>query len=404
MRMMIVVGVLASAAAMGCRSDPPAEPTSLEDCLYQVQQCRSQARHARNRYDSQAVGNLAQRSGELAKWARKHPGAVAATQPSLVVGAIETAAAVCEEEERLAGRLNTWNAKAHRAGRKVVLAGVLKTLAFAARQAGKNGLDKLDPSLSQAAQMAGELVYAAGDQTEPAPGDWNAIANELDRMAQSPPAWLGRLLLLGMLVTGKTDQAMQEAQLLDVSPAGGVAPGPVEPLLMGLAWSYADLPKMAAEAVEPLSQSGAIPPGGGREWLCNVHLVLVVLRVRDGDFAAADRELAAAIRVYPQSDVAVFLTGERQAADGQTVAAAQSLERLAERTSHAELARRIASRVKDIRDGKQGTFLSDPLLLSELVCVAMESQGGGAQGKATARMIRLARGLAERASGEAPGP
>ena len=73
----------------------------------------------------------------------------------------------------------------------------------------------------------------------------------------------------------------------------------------------------------------------------------------------ADLELARAVQIWPNNPVAVYLTGERLAADGLYEKAADCLERACRDTKQQRLAERIARRAREVRDRGES---AEPLL------------------------------------------
>jgi hypothetical protein len=138
-------------------------------------------------------------------------------------------------------------------------------------------------------------------------------------------------------------------------------------------------PRLAVEQGELAAAAGGEDPKSmGPEWLGMIHFVLAYEHGRQGEWAKADHELVHLMQVWPDNPLAVFLTGEKLAADGQYEQAADSLEKAAAGTQGEWLAKKLAARAREVRDHKgdaKPLFTDTRFLCDVLVfCVAEKAK------------------------------
>jgi hypothetical protein len=95
------------------------------------------------------------------------------------------------------------------------------------------------------------------------------------------------------------------------------------------------------------------------------------------------------MQIWPNNPVSVFLTGERLAANGERVKAADSLEQRARDSEDAWFAERVAERARELRgsEGEGQTLLHDKRFMTEVALrylwIAAEKSPAAAKVKQT---------------------
>ena len=102
--------------------------------------------------------------------------------------------------------------------------------------------------------------------------------------------------------------------------------------------------------VQPDSQSQ-----NGLQLVSCLHGLLAFKAAQNNDLVTMESEIAQSFRAWPVNPLAVFLTGEKLAANGEWEKAADSLEKRAAGTDDEWLAQRLAQRAREFRDGKGST-------------------------------------------------
>lgn len=397
----LVAPLLLLALLLGC---PPSRPkhATLADATKAATTARDAAKKARDEKDPKAAARAAEDAADALAQAEALVPAAASTA---TVGSTEDALAPARRAARdakhlaeetaeraaLEATLGGLKAGAYRKVRHVALTGSFKALAEAARQADARGLEALHPTVKQAALDAAHWAETCCGRRPKPDGtpDWKGIAGDLETMAAAPPPpELGALLAIGFFALGRTNLALIEAEALEPQKVKD----PVERLglhlLRGLIRSATGHKRLAIlEVEEGLSsiQGGAGPAFepiagvqvGAAEVLGGLHLLLAVIYGHQKDWPACDREVALALRDWPDNPVAAFITGERLLASGEKQKAAESLESAAkgEGPDAEWLAAHLAQRARDIRDGKadaqDGLLLGDPVFLGKLALHAL---------------------------------
>lgn len=292
-------------------------PPTLEELKSSAASARDEARDAA---DAERAEGAARRAEELAKQA--------GTRQECALPA--TAPVVCAEIAGLA----------HEARR------------FATRADERRRLAELGSSLRARAYRAGRGMAV--------------------RAAALPPS-LRWLLAAGLASAGQSKLALIEIEGLRDEQAGYD-----DPLLFralhGVILAQNGMHELAFEELDraardlPRAQSDLRGP----ELAAWIHVALAVLHWQGGREPDADRELARALQLWPNSPVAVYLTGERLAANGERERAAASLEAAAADTPSEAFALTLAVRARQLRDGSgpleplvfDRAFLWDTLALS----------------------------------------
>lgn len=387
--------IVTAVALLGCPDAGPRYATS-DEARDAAAAARDEARAARDARDAAR----ALKAAGLAEDARKQAEALAGPAPAAEVGS-GTPAAVLEarraareardlaqeadERARLEAQRAGLVARAYRPARAAALGGSFTALAHAARQADAKGLDALPEQVRDAALAAGRWAEGTTGRAPRPDGtpDWAGVAADMDALAAAPPRGVGVTLTLGFLALGRPTLALLEADALDPAAADDPVERLALHLLRGLALNGAGYRRLALLEVEAgLDGSGlqGVEVGGltvsGAQVLGGAHLALAAFHLREEDHAAADRELALALRAWPESPVATYLTGEQLLASGERERAAASLEAaVAGGGEDAEwLAAQLAARARGIRDGTVDAddgLLGDPAFLARLALHAL---------------------------------
>jgi hypothetical protein len=240
-----------------------------------------------------------------------------------------------------------------------MLNAVLPQLSRGAEKAGERGVSQLSPVEQQLAGSAMKLVELVGAPSADNSGkpDWTGIASDLRSWTTNQPIEFRAFLGVAFVMLNQSDLALAEFESVDVTHLrstnslrlyhGGRA------LLYAMqGWNH-----LAASEAEAFTNhmDFAQGPVTGRQLVACLHGLLAIEAAERRDLVKMDAEIAQSFRVWPDNPVAVFLTGERSAANGDWEKAAESLETLAAGTEDEWLVRRFTQRAREFRDGKGST-------------------------------------------------
>jgi len=190
--------------------------------------------------------------------------------------------------------------------------------------------------------------------------------------AGQPPAETPVVLAIAMLIMRRYELALIEADAITVP---NDAPPYDQALLIAIrtfALRSNGYPKMAAR------QAQAVPEGSESGKALNdpqVQAVLCLLRAymaaQDRDYRQADLELVQAMRIYPNSPIVVYLTGEVQVGEGQFEKAQVSLDGLVQGLppdTDPWLLEHLRDRARYLRDkkGEPEPLIADPQFVARL--------------------------------------
>ncbi len=353
----------------GCPDGGPRYASATEAAAVASAAC-GEACSALAAQDAGAAEAAADRADHAARQATALAAATAVPEDQALAYRSEGDAALAREAAELTGDLTGMRARAYRGVRGAALSAVFLGLALAADQAAEKGLEALPEQAREAALLAGRLAEQLsgqdhGPQGEP---DWAAIAATM-RAAQAPPAELHLVLGIAYLALARDRLALYELTAIAPPALADEYERTAFHVLRGIGLRLGGYRRLAAlelqEAAAQSSQVGSI----GAELVAGLHLVLVAAYLDEKDYAAADAELVRALRAWPDNPLAIFLTGERQAANGEWEAAATSLEKAVEGTEVEFLAERVAQRARELRDAKGPAkpLFHDPALIRGLV-------------------------------------
>lgn len=365
---------VAAAILLGCGG----KAQTPEELKAAVVSARDGAKAAQEKKDAKAARKAADAADEALGKLRKLADGKDADLASRARAALAEAdaaarearyfAELADEERRLADKLGSLKAKAYRTGRSVALTATFKGLALAAGQAAKKGIDGLPKTVRdaalQAAVLSGRAPLADGSP------DWAGIAADMDARAKNPPENLAWFLAAGFLLSARMDLALYESESLDPAKAPALGFGtPKEDRLAviavrALAYRANGFTHLA---IREFTGAAAVledkEPGAelGSEARAALHFFSALGFLYEKQLKRADREIMEAVRADPNGPLAVFLTGERLAAEGEYEKAAESLDAGARSGGGGDgwLAKRLSERAREIRDRKGG---AEPLI------------------------------------------
>jgi tetratricopeptide (TPR) repeat protein len=163
-------------------------------------------------------------------------------------------------------------------------------------------------------------------------------------------------LALGYAVLGQTGFALVELDRVDPARLGEPEYAALVPLTRALVFSRLGFLELATR--EATGSSGDSVQG--QQALAAIHAILAYGHATKKDWERMDRELAQAVRIWPNNPLVVFLSGERLLADGRKEQALETFARAAAGSEAAWLAPLVEKRIRQVRDS---TGDAPPLLL-----------------------------------------
>jgi hypothetical protein len=346
----------------------------------------------------------AEKAAERAKKAYDAAGPLAKTPAEqLVVVEIRSAAMAARRFARLAreekerqDRTTGLKARAYRTGRKAALAGTFHGLALAADQEAKGGT--VPQGVHESALLAASISegFAGRSKNEDGSTDWTGVAADNRKFAEALPPAMSIFLASALMLSRQDGLALVEIESLDAASIQDPGQLVTRHIVRGIILRLNGMPESASDA---FVAAGAAPGSFGPELEAGMHLIVAASKIMDEDLEAADLEIVRAMKVWPNNPVAVFLTGERLGALGEREAAAKSLEASLAGTDQEWLAKRLAARTRELRDGQGPAqpLIMDPGFLRD---VALWQVWQAARTSPAARklqkMVESARGFASR--------
>jgi hypothetical protein len=262
-------------------------------------------------------------------------------------------ARLATEEQKLQDKTSGLKAKAYRTGRKAALAGAFQAMALAADQEAKGG--QVPKGVHESAVAGADLAEHFAGRKPAADGatDWAGVASDLRGLATSTPPEMSTFFALALVVSRQDGLALVEIESVDPKTLKDPAHLVSHLLLRGIILRLNGLPETAGDSFRA---AGATPTpeeakAFGQELQAGIHLAVAATEIMDKNYEAADIEVVRAMKAWPNNPVAVFVTGERLGAMGEREAAAKSLEASLAGNDAEWIARRIASRARELRDG-----------------------------------------------------
>jgi hypothetical protein len=233
-------------------------------------------------------------------------------------------ARLATEEQKLQDKTSGLKAKAYRTGRKAALAGAFQAMALAADQEAKGG--QVPKGVHESAVAGADLAEHFAGRKPAADGatDWAGVASDLRGLATSTPPEMSTFFALALVVSRQDGLALVEIESVDPKTLKDPAHLVSHLLLRGIILRLNGLPETAGDSFRA---AGATPT------------------------PEEAKAFVRAMKAWPNNPVAVFVTGERLGAMGEREAAAKSLEASLAGNDAEWIARRIASRARELRDG-----------------------------------------------------
>lgn len=349
------LGFLACLAMTACgKEEPlPADLPGLETAAGQVQ---DQARNARAEKDPKKAAKADERGKKILEKSTALAGDAAEHKPALSrirASSKEThrLAMITAEEAEIASRMSGIKAKAYRSGRKAALTGTFLALALAAEQEAKGG--EVGRATHESAMIGADLSERFAGRANPT-ADWTGVSTDLRSLVEQDPAGLATYLACVLVLTRQDGLALIEIDRVD--PKSLKDPGQilVDCILRGIILRLNGFPESAGETfmTAGLAATPEAAKGFGQELQAGIHLLLAADHIQKKEYEIADIEIVRAMKAWPDNPVAVFLTGERLAATGEREAAARSLEASVAGTDQEWIAKRVAARARELRDGQ----------------------------------------------------
>jgi hypothetical protein len=222
------------------------------------------------------------------------------------------------------------------------------------------------------------------------------VAEDLRRWSTNPPVEFRAVLALSFVLMGSRDFALAEFETVEASQLTNANARQIYHGGRGLLYAMQGWNRLATPEVEAYAHEAKLSenPVSGPQLLAVFHAYLAWQAFEQREFARMDAEIAQSLRVWPDNPVAVFLTGEKLAANGEWEQAADSLEAQVAGTENEWLARRFAQRARDLRDGKGSAkaLVLDSRFLAEVTAhYAMKAAGNSAAGKKVGEAVDTAK-------------
>lgn len=255
------------------------------------------------------------------------------------------------ERHDLAHLMGGLTIRGYRAARSVAVPKLLATLATAARQAADTDSSKLPALVRQAAEIAALLADIRPDCSEFQPAvftraDWLLAAERIESFNRSEPPEFALGLGLAYAVLGKSGLALVEFERAAPERFADPDHAKFVQLARAVVFSHLGFTELAALEASKISDDTE----QGRQLLAAAHAGLAYFYASEKDWKAVDRELARAVRIWPNNPLVVFVTGERLLADGRKEQALETFARAAAGTEGAWLTPLIEQRVRAVRD------------------------------------------------------
>jgi hypothetical protein len=367
--------------------------------LKQAIQAKEEARAAAERQDAKAAMRAAKASQKAASRLKElaESGKPGSTNAQQVLGEAQAAARsardcaeLAEEERQLRAKLASLKVRADRRTRGVILSHALPPAASAADKAAQEGTNSLNLIERQLAKQAWNLVTLLTERAPLTNGcpDWAGAATDLRQWSTNPPLEFSAFLLVAFLFAGQTDLALAEVESVDLGRPAATNALPLCQVGRGLVFVFEGWDRLAGREAEKLE---LLPPDEkglvkGNQVVAVFHGFLAYDALTQRDLKRMDAEIARSLKAWPDNPLAVFLTGEQLAANGEWVKAADSLEAQVAGTEDEWLARRLAQRARDLRDdkGSSKALVFDARFLLE---VAAHTTARGAKKSGAAKRL-----------------
>lgn len=369
----------------GCRRSP-------DDLLAITVQASQDAEKAAKDSDPKAAASAASRASKALRQLEKlnlpddDAGRIVG-QARLAALLARNHADLAREEGERRERLASIKARAYLASRGALLQGLCAAAAHATERAssqGTNDLTLLDLRMAESAGLIAGLFQGWDQELETAEPDWAAITLQLRQWSTNPPVEANAFLSMALLTVGQRDLALVEVETMrtnDVATPNGAM---LHHGARAFVYVLQGWDRLAIQEAEKLA---AVAPQSdyavsGTDLVALAHVMIAGDAILKHEWLKADRSIAEAVRLSPDNQVVVFMTGERLAANGEWEKAAESLEASAQGSGDEWLAQKLAQRARELRDGRGSAdrLVMDPEFLFEVSAhyVAMHARNSEA--------------------------
>jgi hypothetical protein len=358
---------------VGCGDEEKTIQELHEDTL----SCKKNAQKARDEKDPDLAEDEAEKAHSIAEKLEKilkekkdvtEPEKELLEKILINASSTQKIADLAREDEELAELLTSWKAKAYRKTRILTIKGLFMGLALASDQAESKGLDELPEKVKESAEWGASFVfeYSGRGKLENGDPDWKEISKVLREFAKVPPPELPVILAVGYTSATQKKLGLYEIELLEISKIEDKDRQLIFQVIRSVILSMNGFPNLAVESLEKsLAQAdnftlldGMVSDGTISEddkpkvLLSIIHLIMGYLHFEDRKYDEVDKDIFRAMKAWPNNPLTVFLTGEVLLQNGKKEEAAESLEKAAASVEAEWLAKVIAQRAKEIRDGK----------------------------------------------------
>jgi hypothetical protein len=306
-----------------------------------------------------------------------------------------------EEQERreLFGSLKV---KAYQNGREILFNQLLKQMAAAAEAVGKRSTTEASTVEATLAAQAWKLTSLIGVAEPLADGspDWSGTSAQLLNWSTNQTIEFRGFFSLALASIGRTDFALVELETIPTNSLEGANALALHHGGRTILYSARGWDHLAAQ--EAAKFNGLVAksssPDDGKVLVAGMHAFLAYQAGKERDFQRLDAEIAQCVRIWPENPMLVYLTGEKLAENGEWEKAAESLEASVAGTKNEWLAKRLAERARELRDGKGNTkaFVMDASFLVPFVVQSLAIQAeDSAMGKKLTQYLEEAKSFGQ---------
>jgi hypothetical protein len=277
-------------------------------------------------------------------------------------------------KEKLAG----WKAKAYYAVDGAVWKIFIHGFAFAADQAANGNLNGLPLEAQKTAKQAAKFAetYVGPQRLASGEVDWAGVSRAL-RQVNEMPTDIRLILAFLELTSMEFDAAFFELEAIPEASLKTEELRAFHRLLLGasyLSQGYGQLGMAELEEAEKISNDPKLKldPAGK----CLIHCLVACYFLHERRWSDADRCLAAANRAWPDNPLITYLTGERQIATNQYVAAEESFAKASQGSAFEWVAEKVTARAKRLRDSPANLepVVFDFNFMAEIVTKSIEDE------------------------------
>lgn len=278
-------------------------------------------------------------------------------------------ATLTEEEHRLNKLVSGWQGKIYVKARTLVIKNAFLASAKAAEQAAERDLKVMPEKVQDLANRGAGLLASLGGPDGEAPSlnpDWAKVAATLKENSEEQPTSFHVSLALGYTLSVHQKLALIELELVDQSKLSADELFRYR-FFRGLLLSFNDFPELAALELDALAKAEG-QQQISKEALAVLHLALAAHCFKSLQIERGEKNVTRAMRLWPNNPLAVFVTGEKIAANGDHQKAALSLESIAKNTEVEWLANLLSKRARTLRDsgGEAPALVSDSTFLRDV--------------------------------------